>query len=77
MAELDDALFSIGELVDLRAVRRDGKLVLDVLCAPGAEEDALREGILARLPEAAQLTIRPVTAEDRALYPGKRRIVNE
>ena len=77
MAELDDALFSIGELVDLRAVRRDGKLVLDVLCAPGAEEDALREGILARLPEAARLTIRPVTAEDRALYPGKRRIENE
>ena len=77
MAELDDALFSIGELVDLRAVRRNGKLVLDVLCAPGAEENALREGILARLPEAAQLTIRPVTAEDRALYPGKRRIENE
>ncbi len=64
IAELDDLLFALPWVADYRAVRREGRLCLEVLTCG--------EGPLP--PVSAEWTLRPVTDEDRSLYRGKRRI---
>ena len=64
IAELDEKLFRLPQVVDYHAVRRDGRLCLTVLTRGDGP-----------LPElGAELRVRPARAEDRALYRGKRRI---
>ena len=64
IAELDEKLFRLPQVVDYRAWCRDGRLCLSVLTRGDGP-----------LPELdAELRIRPARAEDRALYSGKRRI---
>lgn len=64
IAELDEKLFRLPQVVDYRAGRRDGRLCLSVLTRGDGP-----------LPELdAELRIRPARAEDRALYRGKRKI---
>jgi hypothetical protein len=65
LAALDEALFALPFVADYRAERRDGKLVLEVLTCG--------EGELP--PLDAELEIRPVRGDDRALYFGKRKVV--
>jgi phenylacetate-coenzyme A ligase PaaK-like adenylate-forming protein len=62
---LDEALFSLPFVADYRAERRGGTLHLTVLTCG--------EGELPRLD--AVIEMRPVRAEDRALYAGKRKVV--
>ena len=64
IAELDETLFALPWVADYRAMRRAGRLCLELLtCGEGA------------LPSvSAEWTLRPVTDEDRSLYQGKRRI---
>ena len=66
MCQLDEALFSLPNVVDYRAERREGKLFLTVLSSG--------EGNVS-VPENAELVLCPVKMEDRPLYTGKRRIV--
>ena len=77
IAELDDALFEIEELADCRFREKDGVLCVEALAVPGADESALRDKLRTRLPSTAQIVLRTATAEDRALYPGKRSIEKE
>ncbi len=77
IAQLDDALFSVGELADCRVSRKDGLLRAEALAVPGADEAALREKLRARLPENTEICLRTATMEDKTLYPGKRSIVRE
>ena len=64
IAELDEKLFRLPQVVDYRAWRRDGRLCLSVLTRGDGP-----------LPELdAELRVRPARAEDRALYSGKRKI---
>ena len=77
IAQLDDALFSVKELADCRVSRKDGVLRTEALAVPGADETALREKLRACLPEDTEIGLRTVTMEDKALYPGKRSIVQE
>ena len=65
LAVLDETLFSLPFVADYRAERRDGKLVLEVLTCG--------EGELP--PLDAEIEVRPVREDDRALYFGKRKII--
>ena len=66
LAKLDETLFSLPFVADYRAERRDGRLHLELLTCG--------EGALPPLDAAVQ--IRPVTATDRTLYAGKRKIID-
>lgn len=65
MAALDETLFSLPFVADFRAQRWEGRLFLNVL--------TVGEGELP--PLAAEILQRPVRAEDRPLYAGKRKVV--
>ncbi|MBR1456096.1 MAG: AMP-binding protein [Oscillospiraceae bacterium] len=65
ISALDEQLFALPHVVDYRAERRDGRLVIEVLTAG--------EGPLPELD--AQWILRPAAMEDRALYTGKRKIL--
>ena len=66
MAALDGALFSLPFVVDYRAEKRDGLMHVDILtCGEG------------RLPPLdAVVRTRPVSSADRALYAGKRMVLD-
>ena len=64
MEELDGRLFSLPWVADYRAERRNERLRLKALTCG--------EGTLP--PLDAEWEVRPVTAEDRALYRGKRSV---
>lgn len=64
MAALDEALFALPGLADYRATRIGGRLKLEILSC----------GELRLPPLDAEMEVRPARPEDRALYPGKRRI---
>ena len=72
-----DALFAVGELADCRVSRKDGLLRAEALAVPGADEAALRETLRALLPENTEISLRTETMKDKALYPGKRSIIQE
>ena len=58
-------LFALPGLADYAARRIDGRLHLEILSC----------GALELPPLDAEVTIRPARPEDRALYRGKRRII--
>ncbi len=65
LAALDEALFALPFVADYRAEMRDGRLSLTVLtCGEGAFP-----------PLNAEWQTRPVTPADRALYTGKRMLL--
>ena len=64
MAALDETLFRLPFVADYRAERRNGRLYLEILTCGEGEIP----------PLDAQITTRPVRAEDGALYRSKRRI---
>ena len=66
LAALDETLFSLPFVADYLAERRDGKLYLEILTCG--------EGKLPPLPDA-EITLRPVREDDRALMFGKRKVV--
>ena len=65
IAGLDEMLFALPGLADYAARRIDGRLHLEILSC----------GALELPPLDAEVTIRPARPEDRALYRGKRRII--
>ena len=65
LAALDEALFSLPFVADYRAERRGGRLHLEILTCG--------EGELP--PLDAEITLRPVRGDDRALMFGKRKVV--
>ena len=66
LAALDETLFSLPFVADYRAARRGGKLHLEILtCGEGALP-----------PLNAEITMRPVREDDRALSFGKRKVVS-
>ena len=65
LAALDETLFALPFVADYRAERRGGRLYLEVLtCGEGALP-----------PLDAEITMRPAREDDRALSPGKRKVV--
>ncbi len=64
IAVLDESIFSQPWVADYRAEKRNGRLRLQVLTCGNGPLPALE----------ADWELRPVTAEDHALYRGKRRI---
>ena len=82
MSRLDDALFSLPELVDYRIFRSAGGLRLQALTVPGLEEGGpsspearLRQTLRRFFPEEElSLALRPAEEDDHALYRGKRRM---
>ena len=68
---LDERLFALPWLVDYRASKREGDLIIEALGTEDLDEGALR----ALCPEARELSLRWVTDGDRPLYPGKRTIM--
>ena len=65
MAEWDERLFSLPFVVDTRVSRQNGTIRLEVLTAGEADLPAL----------PAEIVARPARPEDRALYAGKRKVV--
>jgi len=65
LAALEETLFSLPFVADYRAERRGGKLFLEILICG--------EGELP--PLDAEITVRPVREDDRALTFGKRKVV--
>ena len=65
LAALDETLFSLPFVADYRGERRGGRLHLEIL--------ACGEGELP--PLDAEITLRPVREDDRALMFGKRKVV--
>ena len=64
LGDLDEKLFSLPWVADYRAMRRNGRLQLQVLTCGEGELPALD----------AEIEQRPVRWEDSALYPGKRKV---
>ena len=63
--QLDEMLFSLPSVVDYRAERTGEQLRLEILYT----------GEPPSLPRQTEVQLRRVRAEDRSLYPGKRRII--
>lgn len=73
IAELDERLFALPELVDYSASFRMGRLELHALVTGTLGAGPIRQAAAALFPEAEiGVTVRPVTDHDRALYAGKR-----
>lgn len=70
MARLDEALFALPGLADYRARHVKDGLRIEALSRGELSAGSIR----ALCPEAAEIEIRPVSENDRALYTGKRRI---
>lgn len=75
MTRLDNALFSLPQVVDFRASRRENGMDLKVLTNCPLEEAQLRRQVQKVLPGLeVSFTAEQVTADSQALYPGKRSI---
>ncbi len=72
--ELDERLFGLPWLVDFRAMRRDGKLVLEGLTLPGTDLEPARREMEKKLEEVWEVSLRWAAPEDRGMHPGKRRV---
>ena len=76
LSRLDEALFSLEELVDYRVAKSDRGLSFEVLALPGLTAEAVTQNIAALLPDAEiKVSVSQVAMSDRALYPGKRKIL--
>ena len=71
MSALDGELFSVPALVDYRATRRGKDIAISALHTGPLTAEEIR----ALCPSAAEVELRPATAEDKPLYPGKRYII--
>ena len=73
IAELDERLFALPELVDYSASYRMGRLELHALVTGTLGAGPIRQAAAALFPVAEiGVTVGPVTDRDRALYAGKR-----
>lgn len=71
MAALDGRLLALEWLADIRVRRTPEGLEIEGLTLGEGDADTIRRLV----PEAASVSLRPVSPEDRPLYPGKRRIL--
>ena len=76
LSRLDEALFSLEELVDYRVAKSDRGLSFEVLALPGLTAEAVTQNITAWLPDVEiKVSVSQVSQSDRTLYPGKRKIL--
>lgn len=76
ISRLDDALFSIPQLIDYRAERRSGTLYVNALTVRGDTPDAIFVAAEALYPDSPiHVSARACGADDAPLYPGKRYIL--
>ena len=77
MAALDDILFLDASIVDCCCERNGDGLAITALTAGTPAESAILSRVRALAPElSVSFTARPALAADRALFPGKRGMIN-
>lgn len=75
---LDNALLSVGAVVDFYAERTDKHLEITALCTAEVEKAELRRRAQPLFPDCEiKITLRPAQPSDKSLYRGKRCIVDK
>lgn len=78
IAALDNALLSVGAVVDFYAERTDKRLEITALCTAEVEKAELRRRAQPLFPDCEiKITLRPAQPSDKSLYRAKRCIVDK